>query len=773
MFGLSLAFLAGISVLQGFSALPDVCWLALGFFLPALLADKAWLRLPAMAVAGFLWAWLHAVWVLDQQLPVEFEGADLLVEGRVQGLPERLADHRLRFGFLVQRVYRRGQWRSFELPVRLSWYRESPELHAGERWQLRVRLKQPHGFANPGSFDYERWLFAHRIRATGYVRHVEDAMLLQAADAGPVQLARQTLATFIGEQSGFVSDSGLIAALGIGDRSGMSNLQWEVLRKTGTSHLMAISGLHVGLVATLVFFVTRKLWCLAGVPGHWPAPRVAAVFALLAALVYALLSGFQVPAQRAFLMVAVWMMAVLWHGRPDPWRVWSLALLVVLVVDPLSVLTAGFWLSFGAVAWLLYLGTGRHASMPRWKKAIYLQAGLITGLTPLLWVWFGQLSLVAPLANLVAIPWTGFLLVPPLLLGLLFVPLFEPVATLFLQLAGFSLEVLWQLLEWLADLPDIVWYPSALPAGFQLLMVVAIAGLLAPRFLPVKLPALVLLIPIALYQQERPKSGDLWFTLLDVGQGLAVVVETRHHVLVYDTGPSFRSGLDSGEAVVAPYLRSRGYAGIDTLVISHSDNDHAGGSASLLKRMDIADVVAGEPGQIDARAASACRSGQRWIWDGVGFDMLSPATDKTGNDASCVLRIETGHGIAVLLPGDIEKATERQLLQSQADRLQADILVAPHHGSRTSSTAGFIAAVQPQVVLFPVGYRNRFGFPKKDVVNRYRLSGAQMMQTAQTGAIRIRLERHQPLQPVGWRESNRHYWNRQAEPGSPGAIPRS
>lgn len=770
MFGLSLAFLAGISVLQVFSSLPGSGWLALGIFLPFLLSGKPWLRLPAMAVAGFLWAWLHAVWVLDQQLPAEFEGADLLVEGRVQQLPERLSDQRLRFGFVVQKVYRQGQWQPLELPVRLSWYRDSPELHAGERWQLRVRLKQPHGFSNPGSFDYERWLFAHRIRATGYVRHAQDAVLLQAADVNPVRLARQTLAAFIGAQSGFVADSGLIAALGIGDRSGMSKDQWEVLRKTGTSHLMAISGLHVGLVATLVFFVARKLWCLAGVPFHWPAPRVAAVFALLAALVYALLSGFQVPAQRAFLMVAVWMMAVLWNGRPDPWRVWSLALLVVLALDPLSVLTAGFWLSFGAVAWLLYLGTGRHASMPRWKKAIYLQAGLITGLTPLLWVWFGQVSLVAPLANLVAIPWTGFLVVPPLLLGLLFVPLFEPVATLFLQLAGFSLDVLWHLLEWLADLPDIVWYPAALPAGYQLLMIVAIAGLLAPRFLPVKLPAIVLLIPVMLYQQARPESGDLWFTLLDVGQGLAVVIETRHHVLVYDTGPSFRSGFDTGEAVVAPYLRSRGYAGIDTLVISHSDNDHAGGSASLLKLVGIGDVMAGEPGQVETRAATACRSGQHWIWDGVRFEMLSPATDRSGNNASCVLRLETGHGISVLLPGDIEKATERRLLQGHAERLQADILVAPHHGSRTSSTPGFIAAVQPQVVLFPVGYRNRFGFPKEDVVQRYRLSGAQMMQTAEAGAIRIRLKRHQPLQPGGWRESNHRYWNRQAEPGRQEAI---
>jgi competence protein ComEC len=755
----ALAFLAGVCAFQGLSALPYAAVWSLALLLPAVRSRRRWLRLSGIAVAGFLWCWWHAAERLAVQLPEHLAGSDVTVQGVVQGLPERNASQRLRFRFQLERYRSAGVWHELALPVRVSWYREAPALVPGERWQLVLRLKRPRGLANPGGFDYERWLFAHNLRATAYVRERGDNRRLASAASQWLARARLNLSERIVAALASQPGAGLVAALGVGDRSHMSPEQWQVLRATGTGHLMAISGLHVGLVATLAFVAVRRGWSLWGDSLRWPAPAVAAVAAMGAALGYALLAGFQVPAQRALIMVWLWMLALLGAGRPQPWAVWAAALWVVLLLDPLCVLLAGFWLSFGAVGWILYLSLGRSGRVPRWRGLVSLQVALVLGLTPLLWLWFGQVSVIAPLANLVAIPWISVLVVPVVLLALLTLPLVTPLGEVLLGIAQHLLVLLWWWLEWLAALPDVLLPLPSLPLMGLLVLAVGLVCLLAPRGLPVRVAAVLLILPLVALPPERAAQGDLWMTLLDVGQGLSAVLETRQHVLVYDAGPAYAQGLDSGDSVVAPFLEQRGYRHVDLLVISHSDNDHLGGGAAVFRRLDVLRLHSGEPAAITWARSSRCRAGQTWSWDGVRFDYLAPLQPGHGNNASCVLRVQTGDGRVVLLPGDIESAVEKQLLHTQSQRLAADVLLAPHHGSRTSSTPGFVSAVDADIVLFAVGYRNRFGFPRDQVVQRYRRGGARLLDTASDGAIRLRLVAGQAVQLAAFRSQRRRYWH--------------
>ena len=755
----ALAFLAGVCALQMLGELPGPPGYALVAALPALLSRRRGLRLAAIGVAGFLWCWWHAAGRLAVELPVELVGRDLLVHGVVEGVPERDPSGRLRFRLRLER-YRSGEdWRALSLPARISWYREAPELGPGERWQLLLRLKPPRGRANPAGFDYERWLFAQGFRATGYVRGRGDNRRLPTDSADWIGRSRQYLARRITAVAAGVDSGALLTALAVGERSAMSARQWQVLRDTGTSHLLAISGLHVGLVAALVFGVLRRAWAHWGDPLRWPAPRVAALGAMAAALLYALLAGFQVPAQRALIMIWVWMMARLWSARPGPWQVWGVALWTVLLLNPLSVLLAGFWLSFGAVAWILFLALGRFGVARGWRRLPALQLALVLGLTPLLWFWFQQVSLIAPLANLVAIPWISLLVVPLLLIALLALPLFGPLAEFLLRIAQLLLELLWWWLDWLASLPGIVLPLAGRPALLLMAVAAGLVCLLAPRALPLRGIGALLMLSVAAVQPPRAGPGELWLTLLDVGQGLAAVLETRSHVLVYDAGPATRLGLDSGASVVVPFLQQRGYRRIDRLVISHSDNDHLGGGAAVFRQLDVQKVQSGEPSAIAWARSSQCRVGQRWEWDGVRFEYLAPLRPERGNNASCVLRVEAADGRAMLLPGDIEAAVEEQLLGTRPAELAAQVLVAPHHGSKSSSKPAFVRAVDARIVLFAVGYRNRFGFPHPAVVRRYLEAGASLYDTAASGALQVRLLAGQPPQVRALRTAAARYWS--------------
>ncbi|MCP4041542.1 MAG: DNA internalization-related competence protein ComEC/Rec2, partial [Gammaproteobacteria bacterium] len=603
------------------------------------------------------------------------------------------------------------------------------------------RLKRPHGFSNPGGFDYEGWLFQHGIRATGYVRSRGENRRLVESQGYPVARLRQYLDGRFDLEFRDSEYLGIAKALAIGLRHDLNDDQWQILRATGTSHLMAISGLHIGLVAGFTFLLARRLWSRAGsAPLYLAAPRFAALPALLAALIYAALAGFSIPTQRALVMVVVVMAAMLLRGRPYPSHSLAVAMLLILLVDPLAVLSAGFWLSFVAVAIILFGMGGRVSGRGfwwRWGRVHWLVA---IGLLPVLLAFFGENPLLSPLANLLAVPWVGMVVVPLVLAGtLLLVPL--PALGEWLLLAGLkAVELFWPFLDWLAGLDLVYRIPPVTQPLFLAAGGIGVILLLSPRGFPGRWLGVVWLTPLVFAPlDEGPEAGSAWLTLLDVGQGLAAVVRTSNHLLVYDTGPRYSAHFDAGHAVVEPYLRSLGIGYIDTLVISHGDNDHAGGAESLLAAVPAGLILTGEPDQ-RWPTATTCRRGRRWQWDGVMFRILHPGKELSSqdNNNSCVLQVSVD-GESILLPGDIESTVEEALVEIFGSELRSRIMVAPHHGSRTSSSEEFLAAVSPEHILFSVGYRNRFGLPPMQVLQRYRSHGAADHETASRGAITFKL----------------------------------
>lgn len=758
----TLAFLLGIVIFQWQADIPPAPWLIL--VLPLLLLPwwlpRAWqpsVRLAALTAMGFLWAWFHAVLVLGPSLPAALEGEDLVLEGVIATLPE--ADgRRSRFVFATERLFHRGDALPPPGRVRLAWYQPYPVLEAGQRWRLQVRLKQPHGLANPGTFDYEGWLYQQRIRATGYVRPGNATRLL-AADSGefPLQRLRQRLHAQLRAAVGEHPLGGLVAALALGERQDIGREQWLRLRATGTNHLVAISGLHIGIVAGLALFLVRRLWPWSL---YLPAPKAAALAALVAAALYAALAGFSIPTQRALIMVAVAMLALLGQRALRPARVLAVALLAVLLLDPLAVLSPGFWLSFGAVALILYGMGGRLGSSGWWWRWGRVQALVALGLAPWLAVWFQHVPLIGALANLLAVPWVSLLVVPLVLLGTVLLALWPAAAAALLSLALFGLDVLWWWLEWCGDLLPPRWSVLAAVPWTLLPALIGLAWLLAPRGWPARWLGLIWLLPLLLVRPAGPTVGEAVVTVLDVGQGLAVLVRTADHTLLYDTGPAYGPESDAGEMVLLPVLHYFGITRLDALILSHGDGDHAGGAGAVFQGLEVRRFLSGAQAALPWRGHELCVRGQQWEWDGVRFEILFPAPVEghggRGNDGSCVLRIATPHG-ALLLAGDIEAAAEQALLAAVPGQLAADVLVAPHHGSKTSSTAPFVTAVAARHVLFSVGYRNRWGFPHPAVVARYRVTGADLYDTARHGALTVRLG-STGVQVESWRQRVRRYW---------------
>lgn len=756
----TLAFVAGVCLLQIRPELPAGQFYLLPFLALPLLRWRWW-RLPSLFLLGFFWAAWRAEMALSPRLDAALEAQTVLVEGTVADMPARTRSGILRLQLFIERIDTGPGWQEFNGKARLGWYETRFSPAAGERWRLAVRLKRPHGFANPGGFDYERWLFQQRIRATGYVREDNRNRRLSAGQAGLVAMAREHLRTVTAEMQARHPAMALVRALAIGDRSAISSSDWDIMRRTGTSHLMAISGLHISLVAGMFFWLGRLLWSRTGRLAELLAARkFAALLAIAAALFYVVLSGFGIPARRALVMVSVVMLAVVFNRRTTLAAALGLAAIVTLLVDPLSVLSAGWWLSFWAVALIGYLVAGRQGRRGFGGSWLYMHLYLAIGMLPLLLVFFQSASLVAPLANLVAVPSVSLLVVPLSLLGSVVLFLHADTGGILLAAAATLLELLWHWLDWLASGRFAAWQQQ--PFLWTLLPgVLGLALLLSPRGIPGRWLGVLLLLPVFAVQPDKPADAEVLMTLLDVGQGLAAVVETRNHVLVYDTGPRFSEAFDTGAAVVIPFLRSRGIRRVDTLLVSHGDTDHIGGADSLLSAYRPALALSSVPGKISLPGAGHCLSGQHWEWDGVVFRMLHPDTAAAlaGNNTSCVLKITTPAGRSILLTGDIERSAEYQLLREQAAELQSDILVVPHHGSSTSSSPEFVKQVAPLLALFPAGYLNRYRFPKPDVVGRYAGSGARCYQTGETGAIRIRLGTG-PEEPVIalYREEVRRYW---------------
>lgn len=776
----ALWFLVGVVAVQQLASLPGLAWCVAPFILVPIAIHWPLLRGPAWCCAGFAWAlWRAHLALSGGDLSTELIGVDVVVEGTVATLPSR-TETDTRFVVESAEIIRDGQRTAAPGDIRLSWRNPEADLRVGERWRLLARLKPPHGFMNPGGFDYEGWLYQQGIRATGYVRmpREHDAEIGTSTEVPKVNIRlepssamyllgrwRQHLADRIDTVLRDTSHAPVVAALSLGTTRDFSPQRWEVLNRTGTTHLISVSGLHIGFIAGAAFFLMRRLWAYAArAPLYWPAPKAAAMVALVAATVYAALAGFSVPTQRSLVMVAVVMGMILAQRQARPSEILALSLLAVLLLDPLAVLQPGFWLSFGAVAVILFATTGRWGEGGWWWKWGRVQWVIAVGMVPLMLMLFARTSVIAPVANFIAVPWFNFITVPLSLLGTLLADVLSPLGVPLLYLAQWSVEPMWWLLEQLAAIPWSLWTQHLPPLWTVWVASLGTLILLLPRGIPARGVGLVLLAPVFLVKPDAPAPGEFLLTLLDVGQGLATVVRTREHTLVFDTGPQFSERFDTGDAVVVPYLREQGVGRIDLLLLSHPDGDHVGGARSVLDAMPV-DAVMSSAGVDGIARTHACVAGSEWVWDGVTFRVLYPSESgppprprSRDNDASCVVSVATGAQRA-LLTGDIEARSERWLIDNAAPQIRADVLIVPHHGSATSSTEEFVAAVAPRVVLFPVGYRNRFRFPKPEVVERYRARGVQLLDTAASGAITLRFSGVGISAPEQARESGRRYWH--------------
>ncbi|MGB9193319.1 MAG: DNA internalization-related competence protein ComEC/Rec2, partial [Azonexus sp.] len=710
------------------------------------------------------WAAWRADIRLADALPAAWEGRDIEVVGVIAALPQDFSQGS-RFEFAVEKV----STVAAVVPQRimLSWYqgqRDDEEfirqpLKPGERWQMTVRLKRPHGNANPNGFDYEAWLLERNIRATGYVRQNPPQRLDEMVWRPDYVVERLRLGVRDSFAALLPADNypwaGILVALVVGDQRAIQGDLWTTFNRTGTTHLMSISGLHVTMVAALFGLLTGFVW--RGVPTlalRLPAQRAALLAGCLAAFFYVLLAGFAVPAQRTLYMLLVAALAMNSGRVIAPSRTLLLALLVVLLIDPWAVLAAGFWLSFGAVGALLYVGSAVVGEADGWRARIrswgVVQWAATLASLPVLLLVFQQFSLVSPLANAVAIPVVSFVITPLALLAAV-IP-WWPIAALAHAVLGW----LMLFLEWCATWP--VWQAPAPPLWAAVVAGIGVAVCLLPRGMPGRLLGVALLLPAIFWPVARPPEGEAWITVLDVGQGLATVVRTREHTLIYDPGPLYSAESDAGQRVVVPYLRSLGIDAVDVLMVTHRDSDHAGGMASVQSALAVGKVLS----SLGEGAGEPCRNGQNWTWNGVRLTVLHPAADdyaekRKSNNLSCVLRIEAS-GTRMLLTSDIEARDEAAMLQRDPAALAADVLLVPHHGSRTSSTPEFIAAVAAKDVLIPVGYRNRFGHPKADVVERYGAAGTRLWRTDRDGALRVELGTN-GAGIAAWRDERRRYWH--------------
>jgi competence protein ComEC len=784
-----LGFAGGAAYLQTFAALPGQaamgCYAALAVLL--LLALRGAARgAAAGALLGFSWAALIATVALTPQLATDDEGRDVTLVGTIDSLPYRF-EQGVRFNFAVEHVV--GATMVVPPRVSLAWYegfREGAQparapqqvgnVQPGERWQLTVRLQRPHGNANPYGFDYEVWQLEQGVRATGYVRPEGDknrrlgAFVLSIGNL--VERCRAVLRDRILRALPGKPYAGVIVALVVGDQRAIDQSDWVVFNRTGISHLISISGLHITMIAGLFAMLASSLWrrsffTRAQLPLLLPAQKVAALTGAGVALLYVLLAGFGIPAQRTLYMLAV-VAAALWSGRiASVSHVLCAALGVVVLFDPWAVLWPGFWLSFGAVATILFATAGRTGTARAgWWNALKLGAHtqyvVTLGLVPLTMLLFAQVSLVSPIANAVAIPLVSFVVTPLALAGAM---LPAPVSNLLLGAAHFLVEALATFLAWLGAGPLAVWSgPAPKPWVFCL----ALAGtlwMLAPRGWPQRWAGALAWLPLLTGLPSAPRHGQIAVTAFDVGQGMALLIETGGHRLLYDAGPQYSPDSNGGNRVIGPYLKARGIDRLDGMIITHSDADHAGGALAVMQAVKVGWVASSLPATHPIVAAAAvhsrCVAGQRWLWDGVQFEMLQPTAASyerrltKANARGCTLHISAG-GHSMLLAADIGAGQEAELVLDAADKLRADVLLAPHHGSGTSSTQAFLQAVGPKLGVFQVGYRNRYHHPKPEVFERYREMGIGRLRTDDGGAVLLHFGAQ--VEAVSYRSEHARYW---------------
>ncbi|MDR1277012.1 MAG: DNA internalization-related competence protein ComEC/Rec2 [Candidatus Accumulibacter sp.] len=821
--GIALVVFPALATIQGGD---ETSLVSRAFFRARFFGGFGGLRGLGGLLLGFAWAAGTAHYRLADALPEEWETRTIELTGVVAAMPTRSALGE-RFAFDVESVQTEGA----RVPRRimLSWYRprggamrkaasakrpakntpmsseeESADaptrvaagsffdpsaalFRPGERWRFSVRLRRPHGNANPHGSDYEAWMLERGIRATGSIdTRAKIGEMLDAFVARPGYALESFRDRIRARFFAALPDApyvGVLVALAIGDQRSITTAQWEIFRRTGITHLVSISGLHVTMVGALFGWLVSRAWRrFPRLMFRAPAQKAGLVAGWLAAFFYALLAGFEVPAQRTFYMLSVVVLSLLSGKNFGARRTLLSALLAVLLLDPWAVLSPGFWLSFGAVVFLFLVGSARVAGTrgrdkessksrvllfdePKWRSAFEqwgtAQWGVTLGTLPLLLIFFQQFSLVSPLVNALAIPFVSFLITPLTLVFAVF-----PWAPL-LSLDHWLFEQLMRFVEALAVWP--LWRQAAPPLWAALLSLVGVIWLLLPRGFPGRIAGGFLLLPALFLRPDAPASGEVWADVLDVGQGLSVVVRTAGHTLLYDTGPVYTPESSAASRVIVPFLYASGVDRIDALVVSHRDQDHAGGIETIRASFPVRRVLSSMDLPEGERCAADAEGTREWEWDGVRFTLLHPLKDdyavksKKPNNLSCVLRVSTASG-SLLLTGDIETADERRLIaRSSLEALRATALVVPHHGSRGGSSPAFVAAVAPEEAIVSAGYRNRFGHPRPEVLARY--GASRVWRTDRDGAIRLRFAAA-PAGPDGsesfhassWRQEKPRYW---------------
>ena len=728
-----LMFVLGIVLVQQLPVLPDEKWF---FFVSFLTISFACLRHWRLMffTSGLLWALCFANFRLLDKLPEHLQGESIPVEGKVIGLPQ-YDERKVRFDFVISKPKV-----NFPNKIRISWYFPKRQIKAGQHWKFNVKLKRPHGRFNPGGFDYERWLFMQNIGATGYVRNKPPAKLIATDQVWQnIDVLRQIVSDKLLELANHTENIAVIKALTLGERNDISNKQWEIYRNTGTAHLLAISGLHIGLISGLVYFLILKL----AIKLELVSPQTfAAIFAIIIAIFYSAMAGFSLPTQRTLLMLTTTMAAITWQRNIKPLNTLALTIMAVLILDPLAVLSASFWLSFSAVALIIYCLAGRLGKSGYWKSAIKIHWSMAIGLAPLLLYYFNQVSIISPIANLVTVPVVSLLIVPACLLAVLLLFISPQLAELLFVIINKLLQGLNYLLSLMSDIPYASVPTMTLPYYVIALSLIGVFVILLPKGMPARWLGFVLLLPLLNVDAKKTDPGDISLTVLDVDQGLSAVIETSNHVLIYDTGAKYSDKFDMGDAVVIPFLKRKGINTVDTLLISHADNDHIGGAESVLEQLPVVKTITSAPEMLDKYTPILCQAGQFWTWDQVEFEVLSPGTHAfmTENNNSCVLKVSSKSG-SLLLTGDIEADAENWLVNKYSDQLKSNVLIAPHHGSKTSSTLTFLEKVNPNIIIIPSGYRNRYSFPHQEVLHRYRKINASWFNTADNGAISINLKK--------------------------------
>ncbi len=728
--------------------------------------------LAAIAVAALMagLTGLRAHERLERLLPAALDGQELLLIGHVAGLP-RVGERGVQFEFVPESARWNGLLVEPPARVQLGWWQAEaeggsvmpPALLPGQRWELVARLQRPHGLSNPQGLDLELWLWEQGLQANGSVRtgkRQPPPRLLPGQVSEPVAQARAAVRSAIRQAVPDARAAGVLAALVVGDQAAIDSADWEVFRLTGIAHLVSISGLHVTMFALLASALVGRFWRLLarawpGLLLRWPAPGVAAVGGLLLSLAYAVFAGWGVPAQRTVLMLGLLTVLRL-SGLRWPWPVLLLfTMVVVLLLDPWALLQAGFWLSFVAVGVLLaasWLGQSEAGGARAWWLGL-LRTQLIVSLAlaPLTLLCFGQLSIVGLLANLAAVPWVSVVVTPLALLGVIWSPLW--------RLGAWCVQFMTSCLQWLAGLSWAAIERPELPAAL------ALATLAGGVLLVLRLPwrsrgwGLLLAWPLLVWSPLRPAPGEFELLAPDVGQGSAIVVRTASHTLVHDSGPG-QGASSAAQRVLMPLLRAGGDR-LDRLVASHDDLDHVGGLPELLRRHPRAELWASyDTRRTSGRSARFCAAGQRWSWDGVGFEWLSPragdgAAGLPDNALSCVLRVTSSAGRVALLTGDIGVREEARLLGDYPG-LRADLLLAAHHGSRSSTSSAWLDALRPGRVLIQSGHLNRFGHPAPEVLQRLHERGVSWVASPDCGAASWRSDR--PDEVDCWRESRRRYW---------------